>query len=618
MSSALLRPSIGLLIIFSVLTAASLAAAQTPQFRRRYQPPEFVPGEVIVAFKSGVSLASRAAAIQSEAAALKRPLLLPDAVLLRLPEGRSVPAAVQALSRRPEVRYAEPNYIYRAFSSPNDPRFSELWGLHQANDADVDAPAAWDITTGSSAIIVAVVDTGVALQHPDLAPNIWVNDDAADGIDDDSNGFIDDTNGWDFIEYDNAPYDLAGHGTHVAGTIGARGNNGLGITGVNWQVSIMPLRAGDESGSFPLDAIVNAFNYACANGARVVNGSFGGSSDSISINESVLNCPGVLFVFASGNESLDLDTDNSYPCEIHEAPTSAANVICVGATTQTDGLASFSNHGTSAVHLAAPGANILSSVPAYSPLVGPDDMEDPGASFDARWSNRVYQPGNKYWDITSLAASHGSYSVTDSPGAGVQYTNDTVSTIRYMPAVDLTGRSTCRVSYDLRLDTEFGYDFFVVLAGTDTAATTELGAWTGSTGNQFFRVSDSLGGFEGQPTVYIRLGLLSDYSITGDGAYVDQFAVECINHTAAEYEFNSGTSMAAPHVTGVAALVLAQNPARTVAEVKTALLNGVDALAGLSAYTITGGRLNACKALGGTNCESAVVLKRRRGQTTSE
>jgi subtilisin family serine protease len=146
------------------------------------------------------------------------------------------------------VFYAEPNWIYHTSALPNDPYFAALWGLNQASDADIDAPEAWDLTTGSSSVIVAVVDSGVAYDHPDIAPNRWVNDDPPGGGDNDRNGFLEDTYGWDFVDGDNGPLDENGHGTHVAGTIGARGNNGIGVSGVNWNVSLMPVRAANAWG----------------------------------------------------------------------------------------------------------------------------------------------------------------------------------------------------------------------------------------------------------------------------------------------------------------------------------------------------------------------------------
>ena len=264
-----------------------------------------------------------------------------------------------------------------AGSTPNDPRYGELWGLNQGNDADIDAPQAWSVTNGLSNVIVGVIDSGVAVGNQDVAANMWQNDDPPNGIDDDNNGFVDDTHGWDFWEGNSTPLDENGHGTHVAGTIGARGNNGLGVTGVNWNVSLMALRAGGPGSSLSTQAIINSIVYACANGARVVNGSFGGSFLSQGMADAVKSpsCQNTLFVFAAGNDDVDLDFDDAYPCKFHLPPVAAANVICVGATDQSDQKADFSNHGTTAVHLAAPGVGILSTWPAKQTVTPAEDFE---------------------------------------------------------------------------------------------------------------------------------------------------------------------------------------------------------------------------------------------------
>jgi subtilisin family serine protease len=579
----------------AVLSAAAGADSAASGLRSTVASPlaerEFVPGELLVRFKPGVRESTRASVLRDEGAALEERLRLPGAVLVRVPAGQSVAAAADELERRPEVTYAEPNWIRHLAATPTDARFGEIWPLHQSSDADIDAPEAWDVTTGSPNAIVAVVDSGVAYDHPDLAPNMWTNDDPPDGVDNDGNGKVDDRVGWDFVQNDNTPLDSHGHGTHVAGTIGAQGNNSLGVTGVNWDVSIMALRAGDESG-LTTEAIVEAFGYACANGADIVNGSFGADTMSTMERDAVLACPNALFVFAAGNEEKDLDGSgpaaDTFPCEL-DAP----NVICVAATDRNDQLASFSNHGTSAVDLAAPGVDILSTW-IYETIWGPDGFDDAtDADFEARWGDRTWTAGDELWGRTATVKNSGTHSLTDSPSGN--YADDSSTSIRRLLPFSLTGKESCRLDYAMRLDSEFEFDPFVILGGTTPATPTFVDDWWGSTGGEFVELSSDLSMFDGQPTVYVRFRLNSDESVSSDGVYVDDVSVTCLG---AGYTTLDGTSMAAPHVAGVAALLLAQNPARTAAELKTLLTSSADVLGSLTDKTMTNGRLNACKALG--------------------
>ncbi len=308
-------------------------------------------------------------------------------------------------------------------------------------------------------MLVAVIDSGIASSHPDLAGNMWLNDDPIGGGDNDGNGFVDDLHGWDFIQNDATPLDYNGHGTHVAGTIGAVGNNARGVPGVNWDVSLMALRAADADGSLPNTAIVNAITYACANGADIVNGSFGGSGASATVRDAILSapCANTLFVFAAGNSGWDLDgntgsNDQAYPCEFHRPPgeggANAANILCVGATGRTDLIAGFSNHGTSAVHLAAPGVDILSAWPGYSNVVS-ENFEGTVAQFNARWGNRLPNPNP--WNRTGATRTSGAFSIADSP-VGLSTNQDT--SIAKLAPFSLAGRTGCRINYNMRLDTD--------------------------------------------------------------------------------------------------------------------------------------------------------------------
>ena len=278
-----------------------------------------------------------------------------------------------------------------------------------------------------------MIDSGVSYTHPDLAPNIWINNDPADGIDNDGNGKVDDTRGWDFVQQDNTPLDFNGHGTHVAGTIGAQGNNGLGVTGVNWDVTIMPIRAGDAYGSLTDAIIASSINYACLNGADIVNGSFGGALSNPAVSNAIKSgaCANTLFVFAAGNgddngDGIDLEPNdnahNMFPCEYHRSAAAggadATNVLCVAATQEIGTLSSFSNYGDTAVHLGAPGVDIWSALPTYSILPGwPDGFEGTTAAFNSRWNGRLITTGDKIWNRKTGSGSRApSASPTRRPG----------------------------------------------------------------------------------------------------------------------------------------------------------------------------------------------------------
>jgi subtilisin family serine protease len=282
--------------------------------------------------------------------------------------------AVAALSARPDVLYAEPNYIWRAKAVPNDPLFLPNApggsSLGQYSMHTISAPAAWDTTTGADSVVVAVIDSGVNLEHQDLVGNKWTNPGEIDGngVDDDGNGFIDDVNGWDFANNDRTVYDNAAdddHGTHVAGIIGAQGNNGLGVTGVNWNVSLMSLKVLGPNGGDTAD-VISAYNYVRRMrvekgvNVRVTNNSYGGPGFSQSALDAItqLNAAGILFVAAAGNDSRDTFSIGEFPANYN-----SPNVIAVASTNSSDTLSGFSNFSSRLVSMGAPGSSILSTLP---------------------------------------------------------------------------------------------------------------------------------------------------------------------------------------------------------------------------------------------------------------
>ena len=272
------------------------------------------------------------------------------------------------------IRSIEPDRVVTASALPNDPSFSRLWGLDNRGqtgglaNADIDAPAAWDVTTGSRSVVVAVIDTGIDYNHPDLAANVWRNprETSGDGVDNDGNGYIDDVYGWNFANNTANVFDDNSHGTHVAGTIGAVGNNGSGITGVNWQVSIMGLKFLDSSGSGTTSAAIAALNYATmmrrTYGVNIVatNNSWGGGGASTALRDAITagGNAGILCIAAAGNESSNNDSVGSYP-----ANSVGTFGLSVAATDSSNRLASFSNYGATTVQVAAPGVGIYSTTP---------------------------------------------------------------------------------------------------------------------------------------------------------------------------------------------------------------------------------------------------------------
>ena len=285
--------------------------------------------------------------------------------------GRSLPETLVNLQPSRQIELVQPNAKITTNAIPNDPSFPKLYALNNSGqtggkfDADIDASEAWDYTTGTGQTVVAVIDTGVDYNHDDLRANIWVNSGeiAGNGLDDDGNGYIDDLHGYDFANNDSNPMDDNGHGTHVSGTIGAVGDNGLGVVGVNWHTKIMALKFLDESGSGYLSNAIRALDYAVANGARLSNNSWGGGGYEATLGMAIARASSVghIFVAAAGNSASNNDVTASYP-----ASYAYDNVVAVAATDQNDNLASFSNYGASTVDIAAPGVSIYSTLPGNS------------------------------------------------------------------------------------------------------------------------------------------------------------------------------------------------------------------------------------------------------------
>lgn len=605
------------------------SGGMTSLSRDIHRPAHYVPGEILVKFRdetssSGIqSLHANMVTKELKALSVKAGVVHQ----YKLEGALSVDEAVLKYRSNPAVEYAEPNYLYQLQSIPSDAQFGTLWGLHNTGqvvngtagkaDADIDAPEAWDISTGSSNVIIAVIDSGLAYDHPDLAPNIWTNpgEIAGDGVDNDGNGLVDDMHGWDFLMDDPDPMDPVdlnpegnpGHGTHVAGIIAGAGNNGTGITGVMWNARLMALKAGGVNRFLSTSALISAMHYAIANGARVINASFGGPSCSLAFYDAVsaANDAGILFVTAAGNggdDGIGDDNDSTpnFPSNFsapsvcngqQKAP--LTNVLAVAATDQYDQLAAFSNFGFATVQVAAPGVRINSTTPTSGVtniLLHDFDSNPAGLGY-------TFGGATNSWGFTNSSSSSRPNSLTDSPTGNYQSNTDSFAV---GPVFSTEGQRGCRLDSRVRYQTELEADAVFADVSKNNGASWQVSR--GLSGDSTSRFDSITWGDipDGSTGSQFRFRFVSDESLTFDGVYLDDVRIACVAGPPSgttDYQFLQGTSMATPHVAGLAGLLLSVNPNLTVSQLKNAILSTVDRKASLSGKVSTGGRINARAAL---------------------
>lgn len=325
---------------------------------------EYDQDTLIIGFREEIKNADKAAVHTSAKTEVKESFTLIPADVVQISADKSLKEVAEVYAAHPDVEYVEPNYIYHLDLQPNDPQYADLWGLKK-----IAAPIAWNSTTGSVTVVVAVIDTGVDYTHLDLAANMWKNPgefNRTPGIDDDGNGIVDDIYGacWTPSARNGNPMDTHGHGTHVAGTIGAVGNNAIGIAGVNWTVKIMALKFFDDNGDGNTSDAVLALEYAVAKGASLTNNSWGGGDYNQSLKNAIdqAGSAGLVFVAAAGNDyGRDTDSDPHYPSSYN-----CTSIISVASSTLEDMPSYFTNFGPTTVDLAAPGSYIYSTLPGNS------------------------------------------------------------------------------------------------------------------------------------------------------------------------------------------------------------------------------------------------------------
>lgn len=547
----------------------------------------YVPDEVLVKFRAGTEPQVRAAAVTEEGDRISLSAVASGYTLVKVQGGRTLAGALAAYAARGDVESVQPNYRYRFAAAPNDPQYGQLWALKNVGQTvngenysspklpgdDLHMEEAWDQRTDCSSVIVAVLDSGVNYTHQDLAPNMW--DGSAAGFP---------NHGFDFVDDDNDPMpsDGNGHGTHVAATIGAAGNNGVGVTGVCWKASLMAVRVGDSSGATTA-RVAQGLDFAVGHGAKVVNLSLAGSNLDPALQQRVeaARQSGVILVTAAGNESVNNDKMPSYPCNFTQD-----NIVCVAALDQAFNLAAFSNFGATSVDVGAPGTNILSAWPGPTLT---DDLtgwtrsggwQEVVCAFTSGVMHMLVNPADWCSSTTGYAAN----------------AND-VAFKRF----DLSGASNAQLQFRAFVDLESGRDF--------------LGAARSASGGDPFSVnpgsvletSGSTNGVPAQGRVSLNDCLTSDCTfgfrlrsnetVNLGGVGVVELHIDTTQPNSDVYRVDTGTSMAAPHVAGVAALVWAQKPSASYKDVINAVELGGDSIPALAGKTVTGRAVNAAGAL---------------------
>jgi len=595
----------------------------------------YVEGEILVKYKSDKidldTFSGRASALNftnSRSLERKEDLRKNNISVLRIKDSKTVEQKIAELKNDTNIEYVEPNYRrYPTGINTNDTNRGLLWGLDNTGqsvngvsgtgDADIDAPEGWAISeaTTSASVIVAIIDSGVAYNHPDLLENMWNGSSCKD---ENGNSLGGCNHGYDFENNDKTPLPTtSSHGTHIAGTIAATKNNGKGIIGVAPQAKIMAIKYGNDIASE-----IKAIDFAIQNGAKIINASFGGANFSQSEYDAInrFKTAGGIFVAAAGNENTNNESIHSYPSDYN-----LDNIISVAATDQNDTLATFSSYGVTSVDVGAPGVNIYSTVPQETATLF--------ESFESLTTPAV--PSG--WVKGGTSNNWGTYQLDDGIFWGnvlygdlaLSYANNANTTIT-SPTYDLSAGGA-NIDFWARCDTEYGYtlrDYMVIeisADGTNFSGLNLGGVW-GTINGEFNEsyldtdtsdVNEAMHHFKNIsiPSQYLtsnfkfRLRWVTNSSDNNyDGCLVDDIKITKFSDGSDEkYDYSDGTSMATPHVAGLAALIGGYNPNLTTVQVKNIILATGDSIGSLFGKTVSGKRINAQKALEAVNPAKAIT-----------
>jgi thermitase len=574
---------------------------------------KYLDDEILIKYKNTISESGRSRTLdQIYGMKLREVGGESSLVRVKLFSNQTVEAILFQLQNDPNVEYSQPNYIYHATATtPNDPSFSQQWAMNNTGQTviatttgpdvadgtsnpgtatdDMSLESAWDHITDCSSVVVAILDTGVNYNHEDLAANMW-----------NGRSYGLSLPGINFQDNTNDPMDDNGHGTHVAGVIGAVGNNGLGVSGICWKASLMAVKVLDATGTGSTSTIADGITWAVAHGAKVLNLSLGTTSEDPTINSAIAASAqqGALIVAAAGNNSENNNKIPFYPCN-----SPSANVICVAAVDQQFNLAGFSNYGSSSVQVAAPGVNIVSTWP-YSASKITDDF--------TTWNFTTTTAGSG-WGATTTTLYGPAEPLLGDPfnwgtmGATYKANTDDHAYFIY----NLSG------SYNkIALQFYEGYNLFgsdtvstyVSSGGGDPVTTGVLQeSDTGSTGSTAFLKNFNLLSFCpsqspaicscASATCSIGFRFQSFSTSTNSGPFILRYNIVESVYATNSYDLLEGTSMATPHVAGLAAMLFSFQPAYTYADVIDSLMNGGTSVPSLSSKTISGKVINAMGSL---------------------